>query len=82
MIADLEGTARALLDYLDLPWTGAVLDHQSTAAARTHIRTPSYAQIVQPLYRTADGRWTKYRDQMAPVLPILAPWVRRFGYAM
>lgn len=82
MIADLEGTARALLDYLDLPWTGAVLDHQSTAAARTHIRTPSYAQIVQPLYRTADGRWTKYRDQMAPVLPILAPWVGRFGYAM
>ena len=82
MIADLEGTARALLDYLGLSWSGAVLDHQATAASRAHIRTPSYSQIVQPLYRSADGRWTRYRAEMAPVLPILAPWVGRFGYPM
>ncbi|MFO1237359.1 MAG: sulfotransferase [Alphaproteobacteria bacterium] len=82
MIADLEGTARALLDYLGLSWSGAVLDHQATAASRAHIRTPSYSQIVQPLYRSADGRWTKYRAEMAPVLPILAPWAGRFGYPM
>jgi tetratricopeptide (TPR) repeat protein len=26
------------------------------------------------------GSWRRYKDQMAPVLPILAPWVQAYGY--
>ena len=25
-------------------------------------------------------QWERYREQMAPVLPVLDPWVRKFGY--
>jgi hypothetical protein len=26
------------------------------------------------------GRWRRYEAQLAPVLPILAPWVKRLGF--
>jgi len=29
----------------------------------------------------AVGRWRRYRRQLAPVLPVLEPWIRRLGYA-
>ena len=80
LIGDLEGEARALLDFLGLPWDPAVLDYRTTAQARGTISTPSYSQVIQPLYREASGRWERYRGQMAPVLPILAPWALRLGY--
>jgi len=30
----------------------------------------------------AVGRWTNYREQFEPVLPVLRPWLERFGYAV
>jgi tetratricopeptide (TPR) repeat protein len=82
MIADLEGEMRPLLDFLGLPWDPKVLDNRAAAAGRDYIRTASYAQVAEPIYARAAGRWTRYRDQMAPVLPILAPWAGRMGYQM
>jgi hypothetical protein len=80
LVADLEGEARPLLDFLGLPWHDAVLDHQRTARARGTILTPSYSQVIRPLYREAIGRWQRYREQMAPALPLLAPWAAQLGY--
>lgn len=42
--------------------------------------TPSYAQVAEPLYTRARGRWQRYREALAPVLPILAPWAAAMGY--
>ena len=80
LVADVEGEIRALLDYLGLPWDEKVLDHQRTAVSRGRIRTPSYAQVTEKIYTRATGRWERYRKHLEPVLPILAPWVERFGY--
>ena len=80
LVEDLEGEVRTLLDFLGLPWDQAMLDHRRTAEARGTISTPSYAQVIRPIYREASGRWERYRQQMAPVLPILAPWALRLGY--
>ncbi|HEX8623427.1 MAG TPA: sulfotransferase [Allosphingosinicella sp.] len=80
LVEDLEGEARALLYFLGLPWDPAVLDHRRTARARGTISTPSYSQVIRPIYREASGRWERYRAQMAPVLPLLAPWAIRLGY--
>ena len=49
--------------------------------ARGHVRTASYSQVGEPIYTRAAGRWERYREQLAPVLPILAPWAERMGYA-
>jgi len=80
MVEDLEGEMKALLGYLGLPWDPAVLDNEASAGKRDYIRTASYAQVGEPIYRRAAGRWERYREQLAPVLPILAPWAERMGY--
>ena len=80
MVENLEGELRPLLAFLGLEWRDEVLDNQASAARRGTVRTASYAQIGQPLYQRASGRWQRYRTQMEPVLPILEPWIRKLGY--
>jgi len=49
-------------------------------ARRRQVRTPSATQILRPIYRTSIAQWRHYETQLAPVLPLLGPWVRKFGY--
>lgn len=80
MIADLESEMRPLLEFLGLPWREEVLDNQASAARRPTVRTASYAQIGQPLYKRAVGRWERYRPHLAPIMPIIEPWIAKLGY--
>jgi len=80
LVADKAGEMRALLAFLGLDWDDAVLDNQATAIRRGPIATPSYAQVAQPIYNRSSGRWHRYRAEMAPFLPTLAPWAERMGY--
>lgn len=82
VIEDLAGEMHPLFDFLGRLWDPALLDHRAAAARREHIATASYAQVTEPLYSRAVGRWTRYRKHLEPVLPILAPWAERFGYEM
>ena len=82
MVEDLESEMRALIDFLELPWDPRVLDNRSSAAKREHILTASYSQVTEPIYRRSAGRWERYRTQLEPVLPILAPWAERMGYTI
>ena len=81
MVEDVEAEVRPLFEFLGLDWQPGVLDHQKTARERGYIRTPSYAQVTEKLYSSASGRWQRYRKYMNEVLPILEPWVRKFGYS-
>ena len=82
LVADKEQALRALLDFLGLAWDEKVLDNEGSAVGRGLIATPSYAQVAQPIYTRARGRWRLYREQMAPVLPILLPWAEQLGYTI
>jgi tetratricopeptide (TPR) repeat protein len=82
VVADRQATLRPVFDYLGLDWHDEVLDHEKTAAARSSIRTASYAQVTEPIYARAVGRWARYRAALEPVLPTLAPWAERFGYTI
>lgn len=82
LVADRESELRSLFEYLELDWHGEVLNHTKTAAERGIISTASYAQVTEPIYQRAAGRWTRYRDQLQPIIPILKPWVETFGYTL
>jgi tetratricopeptide (TPR) repeat protein len=82
LVADKEAEMRALVAFLGLRWDDKALDNEGTAIARGLIATPSYAQVAQPIYARASGRWTRYRHQLADVLPILAPWADKLGYEL
>ncbi|MEZ5917610.1 MAG: sulfotransferase [Parvularculaceae bacterium] len=79
VVADLEGEARRLTAFLGVPWNEAMLAYDETAKRRA-VRTASATQVIQRPYSTSIGKWKNYRDEMAPVMPVLAPWVQRFGY--
>jgi len=80
LVQDLEGTCKPLIRFLGLEWDDNLYNYQKTAAERGSINTPSYSQVVQPLYKQASGRWYHYRKQMEPVLPVLRPWIEACGY--
>ena len=79
IVTDLESTVRPLISFLGLEWHDGVLDHTDTAR-KTRIDTPSYNQVVEPIYKRADGRWTKYASSFEAVMPKLSPWIEKHGY--
>jgi tetratricopeptide (TPR) repeat protein len=80
LVEDFEGTARAACAFLGLEWDDGMADFAEKARNRG-ISTPSAAQVARGLNREGQGAWRRYAEQMVPVLPMLEPWVERFGYA-
>ena len=64
-VADLEGQARRLMSFLDVPWVARCLEFHRQDRA---VQTPSRWQVRQPIYGRSVGRWKVY----AEVLPELA----------
>lgn len=79
LVADFTAETRRILDFLDLPWDDAVLSYRDRAKDRA-IATPSYHQVVQPIYSRSVARWRNYEPELAPVIPLLRPFVEGFGY--
>lgn len=82
LISSFDETISPVMDFLGLEWEDAVRDYIATAKERGRISTPSFNQVTQPLYTTSRGRWQKYREHMKPALPVLEPWVKKFGYEL
>jgi tetratricopeptide (TPR) repeat protein len=82
LVEDVGAEVRPLFDFLGLEWRDEVLDHQATAKKRGLITTASYAQVVEPIYKRAAGRWQGYRKHLEPIFPVLQPWVEKFGYSL
>jgi Flp pilus assembly protein TadD len=79
LVADFDGTARGLCDFLGIDWTEGLKDFARTAATR-RIATPSSTQVGRGLYVEGAGQWRNYAFALEPVLPILQPWIEKFGY--
>ena len=82
LIADPGRELGSLFEWLGLEFEASVLQHQSTAANRGHIKTASYAQVIEPIYTRSTGRWRRYQRHLEPIFPIIAPWVEKFGYSL
>lgn len=80
LVEDFEGTTRGACEFLGLQWDRGLFDFAAKARSRA-MATPSASQVVRGLNREGQGVWRRYQEQMAPVLPLLEPWVTRFGYA-
>lgn len=70
IVADMEGQARRLIDYVGLDWNGACLDFHKTERS---IRTASVTQVRQPIYKTSVERWRHYEQYLGPLLEQLKP---------
>jgi len=58
---DLEPNARALIEFLELPWEQACLHFHKQDTAVT---TASAVQVRQPAHTRSIGRWLRYENQL------------------
>ncbi len=61
VVEDLEGQARRMVGFLELPWDDRCLRfHESSRA----VNTASREQVRQPIYTSSVGRWKKYAKHL------------------
>lgn len=79
-LEDFDGEVRRLADYLGLDDASPLHDFSAHARAKGYISTPSYTQVVKPLYKSSRGRWHRYHNFFEPVLPVLEPALKHWNY--
>lgn len=80
LIASFSVQTADLFDYLDYQPDEEKLANFSTLARERIINTPSSSQVRKGIYTSATFRWTKYRAQIEPNIPIVAREIARYGY--
>ena len=59
--SDVESNARALIDFVELPWEDACLEFHKQESAVT---TASAVQVREPAHTRSIGRWRRYEEQL------------------
>ena len=78
LVTDFDATTQDLCSFAGVPWSPAARRFDRTARARG-VATASAGQVRKALY-DGSGQWKPFAPWLEPVLPILAPWIERFGY--
>ena len=80
LVADLEKNIKAITEFLNLDWDESVLNYRKTALERNKISTPSYYQVIQPIYKHADQRWKRYKKYLKKIEPIISELIKKYKY--
>jgi tetratricopeptide (TPR) repeat protein len=81
LLENLSGETSTLLKFLDLDWEAQMENYQETALKRGRINTPSYSQVVQPIYKDAKYRWLNYEKHLRQYIKQVEPWINEFDYS-
>lgn len=78
IVQDFDETTRDICAFAQLEWSDTARQFVRTAQRRG-VSTASAAQVRRGLY---DGtrQWEPYAQWLEPVMPILEPWLVKFGY--
>ena len=63
-VAQFEVTARALINFVGLPWDDNCLKFFES---ERQVRTPSRWQVRQPIYNSSVNRWKRYEKYLGPL---------------
>jgi hypothetical protein len=80
LINDFQKESEAVVKFLNLQWEPEMKNYQDTALRRGRINTPSYSQVIQPIYKDAKYRWLNYTKYLEQYLAKVEPWISEFGY--
>ena len=82
VVSQFDDQLARLAPFLEVADASPMTRFAEHARHKRFISTPSYAQVTEGVHRNAIGRWRNYREQFAPVLPLLRPWIERLGYTV
>lgn len=68
VLQDQEGETRRLLDYCGLDFEEQCLQFHNTQRS---VKTASFLQVRQPLYRTSENRWVRYQSELQDLARII-----------
>jgi tetratricopeptide (TPR) repeat protein len=80
LVQDFRNCMVAIYRYIGLNPEDAAWDSMNRAK-NIAVGGPGTTQIARGLNAEGVGAWKRYSDQIAPVLPLLKPWIDRFGAA-
>ena len=80
LIIDFEVEVSKILSFLNLKWEDKLRNYQETAIARGWVNTPSYSQVLKPIYKTASYRWKNYEEHLESFKSKLLPWIDEYKY--
>lgn len=67
-VADLEGQARKLIEFIGLEWEDGCLDFHKNAR---NVKTASIAQVRKPIYKSSVARWKRFERHLKPLQQII-----------
>jgi tetratricopeptide (TPR) repeat protein len=79
LVANLEKEGTRVTEFLGLSWCPDQKRFYENAPSKP-IFSPTYRDVTQNVYRRAIGRWRAYEKHLAPLLPILEPYLKALGY--
>jgi tetratricopeptide (TPR) repeat protein len=79
VVEDLESASRRVLAFLEVPWNAEVLRFHEHARSQP-LRSPSYAEVTKPIFKTAVGRWRNYQKYLEPWVAGLDPFLTAYDY--
>lgn len=79
VVADVQKEGCRVTKFLGLEW------HENQARfyesnREKPIMSANYSDVTQPVYARSVARWRVYEKHLAPILPVLEPYCRRFRY--
>ena len=80
LLENLSDEISVLLRFLGLDWEPEMENYHKTALKGGRIYTPSYSQVVQPIYKEASNRWLNYRKYLDEYSEKIEPWIDEFRY--
>ena len=80
LVLEFSDNVHNLINFLNLSWEEDINNYKEKAKNKDRIRTPSYNQVVKPIYNHAINKWEKYRDQLDPIIPLVDNWIKYFNY--
>lgn len=80
LIADKRKSLIRISKFLDIEYEESMSDHQATALLRGKINTPSYKQVVKPIYNKSKNLWKNYEELISPIPDHMKRWIDLFGY--
>ena len=79
VINDFTKEVSKLFNFLNLKYKKNIENFHKVAQNRKSISTPSYTQVIDPLYSNSIGRWKKYKKHIN-LESQLKKWIIKFNY--
>ena len=79
VITNFKNEISNLLKFLDLDYENAINFFEKTAQRRKKINTPSYDQVIKPLYSSSINRHKKFKE-IKKIKTDLSKWINYFSY--